>query len=66
MASQYFGLNRGASSQPDEVSVGTSTNATDVEVRIDLTKGWTRAELDEYLSRIKDFILDGRNDLLKL
>lgn len=65
MASVSFGLNRGADSQPDKVNVGTlAVSSFDLEVRIDNTKGWTRQELDEYLGRIRDEILDGRQTVL--
>ena len=65
MASVSFGLNRGADSQPDKVNVGTLAVSTyDIEVRIDNTKGWTRQELREYLDRIADEIVDGRQAVL--
>lgn len=65
MASVSYGLNRGASSQPDDITTGTlAVSTNDLEVRVDNTKGWTRAELKEYLNRIADFIIDGRDALL--
>lgn len=65
MASVSFGLNRGADSQPDQITAGTlAVSTSDLEVRIDNTKGWTRQELKEYLGRIADYIIDGRDALL--
>lgn len=60
MASVSFGLNRGESSQPYDIHVGTQAVSTyDVEVRIDNTKGLTRAEIVRALERISETILDG-------
>lgn len=65
MASVSFGLNRGASSQPDDITVGTlAVSTNDVEVRIDNTKGLTRQEIVEILDRIEYEILDGRQNVL--
>ena len=65
MASVSFGLNRGADSQPDQINVGTlAVTNNDLEVRIDNTKGWTSEEIDEYLKRIRDWILDSRENAL--
>lgn len=55
MASEYYGLNRGQT----EFSIvnGTSTNSTDIEVRVDLTKSWKKAEVLQKLEEIKNHIL---------
>lgn len=42
MAQNYFGVNVGEHKQ--DVAVGTSTNSTDVEVRVDLAKATTREQ----------------------
>lgn len=65
MASVSFGLNRGADSQPDQITVGTlAVSTNDIEVRIDNTKGLTRQEICEILDRIKYEVLDGRQAVL--
>lgn len=43
MASEFYGINRGQT-EPDVVK-GTSTNSTDIEVRVDLTKGLLESEV---------------------
>lgn len=64
MASIYIGLNRGAYGiQVDEVSVGTSTNSTDVELRMDETKNLTRKDLRIILEVFRAWLNDGRLDL---
>lgn len=62
MGSEYYGINRGDPNQlmPDAVTVGTSTGSTDIEVRLDLTKGWTTLEIEEALDAIYQRIIDGR------
>lgn len=45
MASEYYGLNRGANANEESVTKGTSTGSTDVEVRVDLTKSLTKLEV---------------------
>lgn len=65
MASVSFGLNRGADSQPDQITVGTlAVSTNDVEVRVDNTKGLTRQEIAEILMRITNEVLDGRQAVL--
>lgn len=59
MASEYYGLNRGQTEF--QVVNSSSTNSTDIEVRIDLTKGFTTAEIDNKLQEIYDTII--RNNL---
>lgn len=67
MASVSFGLNRGADSQPDEVTVGTlAVSTNDVELRVDATKGLTRQEITEIVKRLLDEVNDGRNATLGL
>lgn len=60
MASQYFGLNRGVSDEPDEVTTGTSTGSTDVELRVDLTKSLTKKDVTLIVSALLRHINDGR------
>lgn len=67
MASVSFGLNRGADSQPDKVTVGTlAVSTNDVELRIDATKGLTRQEITEITHRLLGEVNDGRNTTLGL
>jgi len=58
MVSEFYGLNRGDLDQPETVQVGTSTNSTDIEVRIDLTKNLTRLDTEMLLDAIMRRILD--------
>lgn len=62
MASEYYGYNRnqGPGYPPDLATVGTSTGSTDIEVRVDLTKGWTSEEIKIVLDAIYQRINDGR------
>jgi hypothetical protein len=63
MASLYIGLNRGAYGiQVDEVTVGTSTGSTDVELRMDETKGLTRKDIHNIMTVLKAWLNDGRLD----
>jgi len=67
MASVSLGLNRGADSQPDKVTVGTlAVSTNDVELRVDATKGLTRQEITEIVHRLLDEVNDGRNATLGL
>jgi hypothetical protein len=63
MASLFIGLNRGAQDQgPDEVTVGTSTGSTDVELRMDETKSLTRMDILLITEALLRYINDGRLD----
>lgn len=55
MASEYYGLNRGQHSE--DVTQGSSTGSTDIEVRIDLTKGLGESDVMILLDEIKNYIL---------
>lgn len=61
MASIFLGLNRGANINPDLVTEGAATGATDVELRIDTGKGLTRGEVNDLVDTIKSALLDGRS-----
>ena len=61
MASQYYGFNRGTDLSPNAITTGTSTGSTDVEVRIDLTKGITRQDAYLILEAVIRYIEDGRS-----
>lgn len=64
MANQFYGLNRGDNDQSETVQTGTSTQGTDLEVRIDLTKSFTKAEIEVLLDTIARRIYDrGENEL---
>lgn len=63
MASLFIGLNRGAQDQgPDEVTVGTSTGSTDVELRMDETKSLTQMDILLLTEALLRYIIDGRLD----
>lgn len=65
MASVSFGVNRGADSQPDQITVGTlAVTTSDVELRIDNTKGLTRNEITILVKRLLDEVNDGRQAVL--
>ena len=59
MASEYYGVNRGTLSGafPGNVTVGTSTGSTDIELRVDLTKGSTKLDVINALDSIRNYIL---------
>ena len=62
MASVSYGLNRGASNQPDEITVGTlAVSTSDAEFRWDATKGFTRNDLIRILEAFVRRLEDGRN-----
>lgn len=61
MADVFYGINRGNTSlQPDAVSYNTSTNSTDIELRIDTGKGTTRKDVKSALEQLLNRINDGR------
>lgn len=66
MASEFYGLNRGSNLRVEEVTVGTSTGSTDLELRVDLTKGITRKDVNRLLDTILNFINDGRKTQIKI
>jgi hypothetical protein len=55
MAQVYYGVNRGKNFE--SAAVGTSTNSTDVEIRIDTSKVFTREEAYEAIEQLESFIL---------
>lgn len=62
MADVFYGVNRGATSPaPDAISYGTSTQSTDIELRIDTGKGTTRKDVENAVEQIMNRINDGRN-----
>lgn len=53
MADHFIGINRGKEgTKPSDFVTGTSTGATDVEVRIADAAGWTNFELRRALQTI--------------
>ena len=55
MADHFIGINRGTDVYTEKsYTYGTSTGATDVEVRIADAAGWTRDELYQALEAIAD------------
>ncbi len=60
MASEFYGLNRGSLDGKDEaVVVGSSTGATDVELRVDTGKGTTRKDVRILVMSILRYIEQG-------
>lgn len=55
MANQYYGLNRGQNEF--DITQGTSTQSTDVELRFDLSKSLTKSEVLMALEKIENQIL---------
>lgn len=68
MADRYFGFNFGADLSPDNVTTGTSTGSTDVELRISTTNmatvKATREDAVLIAEAIVRVILDGRTATL--
>lgn len=62
MASEYYGLNRGASDNEALVTKGTSTGSTDVELRVDLTKSLTKLEVIEITKTLLRHITSASTD----
>lgn len=62
MASIYYGENRGDNNWDETVvQSGSSTNSTDIEVRIDTGKSWTTAEVWEAVNNIMRYVTSPRN-----
>lgn len=67
MASIFLGQNRGTSdANPEIVTEGASTGATDVELRIDTGKNLTRSEVSMIAENLVNFLLDGRSAFFKM
>lgn len=70
MASAFYGLNRGQTGRSSiagtspVVESATTTGSTDVEVRIDLTKGLTKTEVALIMDRLKEWIIENRTKFL--
>lgn len=60
MASIYIGVNRGHADNPDNISENSSTNSTDIELRIDTGKSLTRNDVVLLTERILEYLTDGR------
>lgn len=60
MGNVFYGLNRGQSDeQPFLVASGTSTQGTDIEVRLDDTKALTKSDVENALQSIMNYIRGG-------
>lgn len=57
MASRFYGLNRGQTEF--QVTEGSATGSTDVEVRVDLTKSLDKNDVLVKLQEICNWILKG-------
>lgn len=58
MATQYFGVNRGAAKT--SITTGTSTTSKSLELTVNDAVGWTKAEVVVKLRELADYILDQR------
>lgn len=56
MAQSFYGINRGQNQEKVVLQVGLS-NGTDIEVRLDSTKGVLESELLLALEKITNFII---------
>jgi hypothetical protein len=65
MANRFYGLNNLATQfrQEDVTYHASATQSTDIEVRIDDTKSWSRTQVLEALEAISRRIRSGTNDL---
>ena len=63
MASLYIGLNRGQQNmnQADVLNTGSTDPGTDVVLRVDLTKGWTRKELNDVHKVFQKWLISQAN-----
>lgn len=61
MASVFYGLNRGQTENGEAVTVGASTGATDVELRVDTGKGLTRNDVHRITEVLLLRLNDGRD-----
>lgn len=64
MASKFYGLDRGVTANPDNVTVADSTTGLDIEVTVDLAANLNTLDVAERLDAIKRRILDGRDSVL--
>ena len=57
MAQVYIGVNRNAdNNDPDTLTIGAVTGSTDIELRIDDSKGWTTQEIDYVLDLFERYV----------
>jgi hypothetical protein len=61
MAKVYIGIDRGAQEALDEITVGSSTGNTDVELVLDDASGITRADVKLLTERLIRFVVNGEN-----
>lgn len=59
MAQIYLGLNAGADVTTGQVTEGSSSGSTDVELRIDNTKHLTRKEVEKIVHTFMRYLKDG-------
>lgn len=57
MANRYYGLNRGQTN--NDVTEGSSTGSTDVELRVDLSKSFTKSDILMKLVEFAMWIVKG-------
>lgn len=57
MANWFTGINRGKVQNPQSIVAGTSTGSTDIELRVDTTKGTTKEDVILSLRAFEQFIL---------
>lgn len=61
MADHFYGVNRGFSLTPNSVTAGTSTGATDIELRVADGASLTQKEVVQALEVIRVFITSRLN-----
>lgn len=61
MAKVYIGIDRGADGSLDDITVGSSTGNTDVELVLDDASAITRADVKLLTERLIRFVVSGEN-----
>lgn len=58
MAQNFIGMNRGQfTARPGALTVGTATGNTDIELRMDTTKGLTKKDVMLFLCALENYIV---------
>ncbi len=70
MASAFYGLNRGQTGRSSAAGTSqvtesaTTTGSTDVEIRIDLTKGLRKQEMFDIIERLQEWVMENKSKFL--
>lgn len=57
MADWFYGINRGKGARPQDVTVGTATGSTDVELRVAQGVSLTKKDVILLIEAIENFVL---------